>query len=239
MERSASGNGPFGESEGKGGLYAVGAIACVATMILIATAVGLYFVWPYAPDRMGAEEILRYLARDLLGGLVSLDILMLVIAPINMLVFIALFAALGKANRPLAASALIAGAIAFVLLIVCRPIAELVALSARYGAAAGEGDKAVLVAAAEGLLAYFKGTAWIAQTVLYPIAGMVFAILMRKSSAFSKADSIVGIVVSVSTFGFMLPKVGTLFLFINTIGTLPWYSMIARRLWKLAKGRSE
>jgi hypothetical protein len=120
-------------------------------------------------------------------------------------------------------------------MIVCRPIAELVHLSGKYAAASSEPERDVLVAAAEGLLSYFKGTAWATQTALFPIAGMAFAAAMRKSAAFSKADSLVGILVSAIAFGFVLPKIGMLFLFINTIGTLPWYLMLARRFSLLAR----
>jgi|WetSurMetagenome_2_1015567.scaffolds.fasta_scaffold323425_2 hypothetical protein len=215
------------------GILAAGSIAAVATCALVAAAVGLFFVWPYSPDRLSAAGILEFLERDPIGGLVSLDVLMLVIAPINMIVFIALFAALERTDRPLAVTALIAGTVALACLIVCRPIAELVALSGMYASAAGESARATIVAAAEGLLAYFKGTAWIVQTTLFPIAGLIFASLMRRSTAFSRADSTVGIVVSSLALGFFIPKLGLLLLFANTIGTIPWYLMIARRLWRL------
>jgi hypothetical protein len=213
-----------------GGIFAAGAAACVGTSALVAAAVGLYFVWPYSPDRLDAAEILEYLAGDTLGGLVSLDILMLIIAPINMVAFIALFAALGGSKRPLAVAALAAGAVACAALIVCRPIMELVLLSRAYSGAATAEERAYAVSAAIGFLAYFKGTAWTVQTILFPAAGMAFAILMRGSSGFSKTDSTVGIIVCATAFGFMIPKIGIVFLFINTIGTIPWYLMIARRL---------
>jgi hypothetical protein len=64
---------------------------------------------------------------------------------------------------------------------------------------------------------------------------MIFAILMRRSPAFSRADSTVGIIVSALAFGFFIPKIGILLLFANTIGTLPWYLMVARRLAILSK----
>jgi hypothetical protein len=225
----------IGARPAQAGIFTAGAVACVATLVLAASAVGLYFVWPYSPDRMDAAQILEYLGRDMLGGLVSLDILMLIIAPINMIVFIALFVALEKENRAMAVMALVAGSLAFACLVVCRPIAELVALSGKYALASGDPERAVLVAGAAGILAYFHGTAWSIQTALFPIAGLIYALLMRKSAAFSTADSIVGILVSATAFGFVLPRVGLFFLFINTIGTIPWYIMVARRLSALAK----
>lgn len=216
--------------EGRG-IYLAGAIAAISTCVLVAAAVGLYFVWPYSPDRMSAAQVLEYLARDPLGALVSLDVLMLIIAPVNMIVFISLFTALFRTNMALAITALACGMIAFACLIVCRPIAELAALSGKYALTPIASDRAPLIAAAEGLLAYFNGTAWMIQTALFAMAGLFYASIMRKSRMFSKADSVVGIIVSVPALGFLLPKVGILFLFINTIGTFPWYIMIARRLW--------
>jgi hypothetical protein len=217
------------------GIYAAGSIAAIASIILVTAAVGLYFVWPYAPDRLSASGVLELLERAPFEALISLDVLMLVIIPINMIVFIALFAALEKVNRPLAICALIAGAIAFVCLVVCRPIAELAELGGKYAAAAGEAERLPIVAAAEGLLSYFKGTAWIVQTALFAVTGLIFAALMRRSPSFSRADSTVGIIVSSLAFGFWIPKIGILLLFANTIGIIPWYLMVARRLSILAK----
>jgi hypothetical protein len=160
---------------------------------------------------------------------------MLLIPPINMIVFISLSVALYRSGVVLAATALACGLFSFACLIICRPLAELLYLSGRYAVAAGVTERAALTSAAEGLLSYFKGTAWMIQTALYPVAGLIYAFLMRKSKVFSKADSVVGIIVSASAFGFVLPKLGLLFLFANTIGTIPWYIMIARRLFSLAR----
>src|SRR5512133_3349616 len=100
-------------------------------------------------------------------------------------------------------------------------------------AATTESEQAGITMAAHGFLAYFKGTAWYIQTALYPIAGMIFAFLMRQSPSFSKADSVVGFIVCALAFGFVLPGIGILFLFANIIGTITWYLMLARRLWKI------
>jgi len=235
METITIRGGATTRTSGERGIFAAGAIAAIATCALVAAAVGLYFIWPYSPDRLSAAEILVFLARDPFGALVSLDVLMLAIAPVNMLVFISLFAALYRTNTALAVTALACGVLAFACLVVCRPVAELFALSRSYASAISDSEKKGIAFVAEGLLAYFKGTGWFIQTVLYPIAGIIFAILMRRSPAFSKADSAVGVIISALAFGFFIPKLGMLLLFANTIGSIPWYIMVGRRLAIMSK----
>jgi hypothetical protein len=196
----------------------------------------LYFKWPYSPGRLPAGEILKLLSADPIGGLMSLDVSMLVITPINLVALVALFTALETTSRPFAILGLISGCIGSAVLVECRPIVELFRLGQRYASVSAAAEKTALETIAEGLLMHYDGTAWVVQTALLLATGLVFSLLMLRSPAFTRSDAWIGILSSVIGFGFFLPKIGILCLFLNTIGTIPWYVLIARRLLGLAKG---
>jgi hypothetical protein len=73
------------------------------------------------------------------------------------------------------------------------------------------------------------------QTVFFMLAGLLNCALMLRASFFSKATAWLGIVVSAVGLLFFLPGVGLLFLFFNTIGSVPWCLLLARDLFKIAK----
>jgi hypothetical protein len=194
----------------------------------------LYFVWPYSPGRLSTPEILELLANEPFAGFMSLDLSMVVIVPINIVVFIALYVALRRVNHSYALIALVLGAIAIPTVIISRPVLELLELGRAYAVAATPAEQEPAVTLAEGLLLYYEGTAWVLQTLLLLTPGLIFALLMRKSPDFSRATAIVGIVISAAGFGFVVPGADALFLFINTIGTIVWYPMVAVSFRRMA-----
>ena len=58
-----------------------------------------YFIWPYKDQTTSIEAIFTLLQTDLLGGLISLDISMLLIAPLNILMFLVIYAMLKRENE--------------------------------------------------------------------------------------------------------------------------------------------
>ena len=217
-----------------GPYYRLTAVMCIVVAALIAAAVALYFVWPYSPGRLDTAEILSLLAAEPFAGFMTLDLSMVVIAPFNTVVFVGLYLALREQREAFALLALILGAIAFATMITSRPVIELLELGREY-AVAPPAAREALVTIGDGLLLYYEGTAWVIQTVLFLLPGLIFAILMRRSPGFGTAESVVGIVVSVAGFGFAIPDAGGVLLLINTIGTVFWYPMLARRFWRLAE----
>ncbi len=116
-------------------IYHVGGIASIVIAVSIVFAVAAYFIWPYKGNTTSMEAIFHLLQTDRLGGLISLDISMLLIAPINILMFLAIYTALRRVDEPMALIALVLALIAVALVIVCRPLIELTVLSDRYAAA--------------------------------------------------------------------------------------------------------
>lgn len=216
-------------------IYRLGALASILSALSIASAIVAYFIWPYRGNTISIEAIFSILHTDRLGGLISLDVSMLVIGPISILMFLALYAALRRVDESLALVALILTLLAVGLVIVCRPLVELVTLSDQYVAATDAAEKARLLAAGEVLRIQLDVTAWAMQTAFFMIAGLLNSSLMLRTAFFSKVTAWLGIAISATGLGFVLPTIGLFFLFLNTIGSVPWCLLVARDLLKIAR----
>lgn len=208
--------------------YTIGAYACIAVAVLVAFAIAAYFIWPYQAGEASAVEIFEILQQDTFGGLMSLDLMMLVIAPINAVAMLAIYAVLKPVNEAYALIALIIGLLGAALVMTTRPLAELVALSNQYAVAATAAEKAQYLASGETLLLFFEGTAWILQTFFFLASGLISGVLMLRSDVFSRPTAYTVIFISVIGLGFFLPLVGLPLLFLNTIGSVVSNGLMAR-----------
>ena len=162
-------------------LYKIGGISSIVIAVSVILAIAAYFIWPYQGSTVSMETIFMALQTDLIGGLLSPDISLLLIAPINLLLFLALYVALKQVNESYALIALILAFMAVLLVVQTRPLAELTLLSDKYVAATSAVEKAQYLAAGESLHAYFSGTAWIIQTIFFMLAGLVNSLLMLRT----------------------------------------------------------
>jgi hypothetical protein len=216
-------------------LYRLGGFSGLVIAISVLLAIAAYFIWPYKNSFTSMENIFSTLQADRLVGLISLDLSMLLIAPVNILMFLALYVTLKQVNESYALIALVVALMAVVLVIQARPLAELTSLSDKYASAVSEIEKAQVLTAGESLRSYLEGTAWIMQTIFFMAAGLINSLLMLRSRFFSKAAAWTGITISVIGMGFFLPKIGLLFLFVNTIGSVPWCLFVARDFFNLER----
>lgn len=216
-------------------LYRIGGIACIVIAASVTFAIAAYFIWPYQDSVIAMETIFGLLQEDCLGGLLSLDLAMLIIAPINILMFLALYAGLRKQNESYALVALVLALIAVVLVIQARPLAELVLLSEKYAGAEDAAEQMLYLSAGSALHSYFSGTAWIIQTAFFMVAGLINCLLMLRVTYFRRVTAVLGIANSVVGLGFFLPGIGLPLLFLNTIGTIPWCILLASDFFRLVK----
>jgi hypothetical protein len=217
-------------------LYRLGAIACLVISLAVMFAVVVFLIWPYMPGTATTADILVTLQEDRLGGLFALDLLLLLIELVSILPLLALYAALKRVNESYALIALVVGLMAVVLTVQARPLAELVLLSERYTQATTAAARIQSLTAAEALLVYFDGTAWMIFTVFIALSGLISSLLMLRSEAFGPWTAYLGIVTTVPGFGFFIPVVGPLLLFVGTFGGVVWYVLVARALLHLARG---
>ena len=212
--------------------YKIGAYACAAVAVFVTFAIAAYFIWPYQAGGASAVEIFELLQQDILGGLMSLDLMMLVIAPINVVAMLAVYAALRPVNEAYALIAFVIGLLGAALVMTTRPLAELVALSNQYAAATSAAEKAQYLTSGETLLLFFEGTAWILQTFFFLVSGLISGVLMLRSEVFSTPTAYTVIFISIIGLGFLLPTIGLLLLFLNTIGSVASNGLMARDFFR-------
>lgn len=216
-------------------LYRLGGIFSILIAVSIVFAIIAYFIWPFKPGLTTTENIFATLRADLFGGLMSLDLSLIVIGLINILPLLALYAALKQVNESYALAALTLGLVSIAALLTSRPLAELVFLSNKYAAAATEAEKFQYLAAGESLHSLFNGTAWMVYTILGNISTLISCALILQSSILRKALAYVGIASAISGMGVFIPVIGPLFSLLATFGGVIWSVMIAADFFRLSK----
>jgi hypothetical protein len=218
-------------------LYRIGGIASLLLAGLIAFAVIAYFIWPYTPGFASTEDIFITLQTDRLGALFSLDVMMLVTAPVDIFLFIALYAALKRINESYALIALVLGLMSITLLIPTKPLSELIYLSEQYTMAATEAARSQYLAAGEALLTLAGGTAWINFSLFSNISFLLSSMLMLQSKSFSKATAYIGIVNSIFALGIIIPVFviqAICGLGATLVGTL-WFILLGRGFLRMGR----
>ncbi len=216
-------------------LYRLGGLFSILIAVSIVFAIIAYFIWPFKPGLTTTENIYSALQANLFGGLMSLDLSLIVIGLINILPLLALYAALKQVNESYALIALILGLVSVAALIPSRPLAELVLLSNKYAAATSEAEKLQYLAAGESLHSLFNGTAWMVYTVLGNVSTLISCALIIQSNILRKALAYVGIVSAISGMGVFVPAIGPILSLLATFGGVIWSVMIARDFFRLSR----
>jgi hypothetical protein len=216
-------------------LYWLGGIFSILIAVSIVLAIIAYFIWPFKPGLTSTENIFSALQANLFGGLMSLDLALLVIGLINILPLLALYIALKQVNESYALIALILGLISVSALIPSRPLVELVSLSDKFATATSESERIPYLAAGESLHSLFNGTAWMIYTILGNISTLISCALILQSNIFRKALAYVGIVSAISGLGVFIPTIGPIVSLLATFGGVIWSVMIACDFFRLSK----
>lgn len=214
------------------GLYKIGIVAALISLILIPISMVAFFIWPPFPP-----DILTVIQEDALAGLMSLDLLYLLGNFFGIPLFLVLFVTLKRVDDSWALIALALGFIGLVCIVLARPILEMLALSDQYTAASAT-DKATYLAASEAILSLFHGTAFHTHYLLGSASLLISSCLMLGSDIFGKATARVGIVTNIVVFGLYVPVIGVYLSLLSVVGYLIWYALIARSLLRLVHGSS-
>jgi hypothetical protein len=217
-------------------LFRVAAITAIAFEVLIVLSGVAFPIWPYMPGSATVEEIFQEIQDSALGGLVGLDLLLVVSNLLGIPFFLALYAALKPVNESYALIALALGLVAAVLIVPARPMGELAALSDLYASAATEAARSHYLAAGEAVLAFFGGTCVLVNTAFGGLSLLISSLLMLRSQAFGRAAAWVGIVTNAAVCLFFVPLVGTYLLYLSLPGYIVWYVLLARAFFRLARG---
>ena len=219
-------------------LYRLGGIACILLAVAIPLAILAYFIWPYAPGFSSVAEIFANLQKDLLAGLISLDLSVILLEPLAILQTLALYVALKKVNKSYALIAMVLGLMGILFWLMARPLAELTYLSEQFAAATTEAARNHYLAAGEALHALFNGTAWMLSQFLIAISSAISDLLMLKTRFFSKWTAYTGLILAIPGFIFWVPTVGMYAMLIGTLAGTLWFVLLARDFIRMGWSKS-
>lgn len=218
------------------GLVRTGAWAALASVVLIVVQIGIYLVWPPPETTAGFFAVL---VDDPLRGALALDALYPLSNVLAYLLYLALAVTLWRVSRSAVVVALSFGMLGMAAYLASPRPVEMLSLARSYADADGA-ERAALLATGDGMLATWMGTAFDLYYLLNLGALLILTVLMYRSTVFSRATAVWGLVAA----GLMAvpSNVGTLGLVLALASLLPWSVfavLVARRLLALSAGGPE
>jgi hypothetical protein len=213
-------------------LYKIGGIAVLLMILIVPIQITIFSMVPPPSTAEGWFDLFR---DNALLGLLSFELLFIIYGVLAIPLSLALYVALRRTDPALMAlyiALTIAGSAA---LFSARPALEMLHLSSQYTAAMNETQRAMYLAAGEGLLSIFHGTSYMVSYLLGSITGLILSIVMLRSQIFSRATAYVRIASSILDFGLFLPVVGLYVSAFSAVLLFVWNIMIARRMFQLGR----
>ena len=217
-------------------LYRIGGVVAYIMIALVVVAIVVFLVDPSPTTVIGYFQLFQ---KNILMGLLALDLVYMVSQILMGLLLLAVCVALRRANPSLIAIALAAGLIAVAVFLTSNPAFGMLSLSSHYAAATSAMQRAQIEAAGQAIIANFTGTAYVVSYILGSIAVLIISVVMLSSKVFSKGTAVVGLIMGImglvpASFG----TVGLIFAFGSLVPTVIWLFLIARRLLQLGQSRS-
>ncbi|WP_341359448.1 hypothetical protein V5H98_17275 [Georgenia sp. M64] len=214
------------------GLLVTGAWVALASVALIIVQVGIYLVWP-PPET--TVELFEVLLDNPVRGVLALDALYVVSNLLAFLLYLALAVVLWRVSRSAVVVALAFGVLGMAAYMASPRPVEMLTLARAYGEA-GPAEQVALVATGDGMLATWMGTAFDVYYFFNLVTLLVLAVLMYRSSAFSRATAMWGLVAAALMA--VPSNFGTVGLVLAMASLAPWAVfavLVARRLLELAR----
>lgn len=211
-------------------LYKIGGGAALLSLVYFPIQIIVFLVNPPPDSVLGWFRLFQ---NNPIIGLLDLDLLLIVDQVLAILIFLALYAALRRAQESLMAISLALGLVSIVLFIASNPAFAMLSLSNQYAAATTEAQRAVFLAAGETMLVTWQGSAFQVSYVLGSIAVIILSAVMLRSELFSKATAYLGVLANVIALGLYVPVIGIYISIFSVVFLWVWYLLIARRLFQL------
>lgn len=217
------------------GLYKVGGVAALVMLAIMVIQIIVYIIWP-PPTTV--EGFFALFASSKVLGLLSMDLLYILNNSVLILIYLALYIALKPAGKTAMTISLLSGLVGISAYFASNTAFEMLSLSGQYAAATTESQRMIYLAAAEGMLAVYRGTAFLVYYVLNAIALLILAAVMLRSEFFSRGTAITGLVSGVLM---TIPSTaGTVGLIFSLASLVPWgvFLVLIARMF-LAADRKE
>ncbi|MGC0142581.1 DUF4386 family protein [Pseudactinotalea sp. Z1732] len=215
------------------GLVVTGAWVTLASVVLIVVQIAIYLVWPPPETTVQYFEVLL---NNPFRGVIALDVLYIVSNLLAFLLYFALAVVLWRVSRSAVVVALSFGVLGMAAYMASPRAVEMLRLAQAYGEA-DAAERVALVATGDGMLATWMGTAFDIYYFFNLVTLLILAVLMYRSTVFSRATALWGLVAAVlmavpSNFG----TVGLVFALASLVPWSVFAVLVARRLLQLATG---
>ncbi len=217
-------------------LYRVGGAAALIMVVFIPIQSIVFIVSPPPSTVIGWFTLFQ---NNKLLGLLDMDLLLIVDQVLMGLILLALYTALRRASQSFMEIALTLGLGGIVTYFASSTAFNMLSLSDQYAAATIDAQRSTFLAAGQATLAIWQGTAFDVGYVLEGVALLIIAVVMLRSTLFSKVTAFVGILLGVMSL--LPPTAGTIGLLFSLGSLVPleiWLILIARRLFQLGQGVS-
>jgi hypothetical protein len=215
-------------------LYNVAGVVALIMVVFIPIQLIVFFSNP-PPNTV--IDWFTFFQNNWIIALLDMDLLLIVDQIFVSVIFLALYIALRETNQSLMAIALVAGLLGIAAYFASSVCFDMLALSNQYAAATTDAQRSMLLAAGQVALTTYQGTAFDVGYVLEGIGLLLTALVMLRSTLFSKTTAIVGIVLGIMSL--LPPTAGTIGLFCALGSLIPlviWSVLIALRFFQLAQG---
>jgi hypothetical protein len=238
------------------GLYRVGAIAALIAVLLFRRNCGTELAMlgnlgllPFAPSThpVTALEWFTLIQDSRWIGLILLNLFDLINYALVGLIFLALCAALSRANRSAMVVATACALVGVGVFFASNQAFAMLSLSDRWAAATTEAQRSTLLAAGEALLAIdnpgtvHSGTGIHASLLLIALAGLIASVVMLRSTVFGRATAYAGLAANALLIGQFValalalpPWAVAIPPSLSALFRVTWYVLIALRLLRLA-----
>jgi hypothetical protein len=198
------------------GLVLTGASAALASVLMIVVQIAIYVVSPPPEGTRGMYELL---VDEPVLGLIALDALYVVSNLLAFLVYLGLAVLLWRVSRSAVVVALAFGVLGMSAYMASPRAVEMLSLAHDY-AEAGQAERAALLAVGDGMLATWTGTAFDIYYFFNLVTLLVLAVLMYRSSVFTRTTAVWGLVAAVLMA--VPSNFGTVGLVFALASLLPW-----------------
>ena len=203
------------------------------TAILIPLQVVAFIVWGLPEG--GVLEWFQLFQDDPVVALISYDVVMLIEEVLLVPIIIALFVALRRSSRSLAAMATGLWLVSVVLFIASNTAFDMLALSSGYAEASTQAERTAYLAAGQAALTSYMeyGTAFVFGYVLASVAGIFVGVAMLRSAAFPALAGWVAIVANLLGLALFVPSIGVWLSIGSVLLLIVWYAVVGWRLIRL------
>ena len=221
------------------GIYKAGGAAALIIAVLLVCEIIVFTVWPQPTTAIGYFQLFQ---SNWLIGLLDLDLLGMVAYILFVPVIVALYVILRRHAEGLMAVATVLFFVGISTFFATNTAFSLLSLSGQYAVTMAEAERAVFLAAGEALLTTFNVGAFQVSYVIVSAAWLMIAVVMLRSSVFSRFTAYSGILTGASAIGAVAlehtPVVGDIFAllvaayFAAIVFLAIWVVLTGRRLYR-------